>query len=489
MTHKSFLLIALLLSPSLFPFPALARNKKRDADPRPARIATLLRAYSDLDQLSGAVLVAEKGKILFRGASGFADKELRVPAAPEHRFLIGSLTKAFTAVLTLQEVAAGHISLDEPAVTYWKEFPDPSGGKITVRHLLTHRSGLKHWGAVRDFLDSRARLQQEQADIVALYAGKGLSFAPGTDEDYSSIGYMVLGILLEKVTGKPYGALLQERIFKPLGMTSSSLDDKVTVLTGRARPYRYNFLKARYDNAEYRDPSTTFSTGGILSNVDDLLRWDQALNTSKLLPDSLRAVVFDREKGEAEYGWRIDTLAPGVRSFWHVGLESGFRSEIVRVPARGQTIIVLGNLRDMDTDGICKRILRVLDGGTPELPKRSLMKALLAAAAEGGGDAAVNRFREILRAPAGYNTSENQALIAAIELRSDQACDRAAPIYEEWMKTYPASRNQSTALVGAADCRLKLGDLERARVHIERLTEVEPKNSSLPDLRRRLASQ
>jgi CubicO group peptidase (beta-lactamase class C family) len=353
----------------------------RHPDVRPARIAALLRAYADLDQLSGAVLVAERGKILFRGAFGFSDRELGVKAAPEHRFLIGSMTKAFTAVLTLQEVAAGHLDLDAPAVRYWPDFPDPSGGAITVRHLLTHRSGLKHWGAVKDFLDTVARLRHDPAEIVALYAAQGLSFAPGTKEDYSSIGYMALGIVLEKVTGKSYGTLLQERIFSPLGMRSSSLDDRVSIIPGRAMSYRYNFLKAGYENAEYRDPSTTYSTGGILSTVDDLLRWDQALNTAALLPDLFRALIFDRSKGDADFGWRIQNLTPGVRAFWHVGLESGFRSEILRVPARGQTVIILGNLRDLDTDGISQRVLKILDGGAPDLPMRSLMKAVLEAAA------------------------------------------------------------------------------------------------------------
>jgi hypothetical protein len=295
--------------------------------------------------------------------------------------------------------------------------------------------------------------------------------------------------LLEKVTGKLYATLLQERIFVPLGMMSSSLDDKASILPGRVKPYRYNFLKAGYENAEYRDPSTTYSTGGIISTADDLLRWEQAFNSTTLLPDSLRALIFDRSEGEAAYGWRIQNLSPGVRAFWHTGLETGFRSQIVRVPTRGQVVIILGNLRDMDTDGISRRVLTILDGGAPEMPKRSLMKAVLAAAAAGGGDSAVTKFRQILSDPRGYDTTETQALLAAIELRSDSACDRAAPIYEAWLQAYPQSRHQSTALVGAADCRLLLGNAEHARAHIERLAQLDPNNASLAGLRRRLENR
>jgi hypothetical protein len=120
------------------------------------------------------------------------------------------------------------------------------------------------------------------------------------------------------------------------------------------------------------------------------------------------------------------------------------------------------------------------------MPKRSLTKAILAAAAAGGGDSAAARFKALLRQSEAYDTTHTQALIAAIELRSDKACDRAAPIYEAWLQAYPESRFRATALVGAADCRLLLGDVELARAYVERLAQLEPSNASLTDLRRRL---
>jgi tetratricopeptide (TPR) repeat protein len=330
-------------------------------------------------------------------------------------------------------------------------------------------------------------MPQSQADVIRLYAAKGLTFPPGTREDYSSIGYMILGVVLEKVTGTPFGTLLQKEIFEPARMTSSSLDDAVSILPGRARPYRYNFLEARYDNAEQRDPSTTWSTGGVVTTVDDLLRWSEALSSNTLLPDSLRALIFDRREGDAWYGWRIDSLPGGVRSFWHVGLETGFRSQIVRIPSRGQTIVVLGNVRDLDTDRISQRILKILAGGSPDLPKRSIAKALYRAARAAGGDSAAALFRMLVRRPQEYDTTQTQALIAAIELRSDKACDRAAPVYEAWLDVYPESRGRITALIGAADCRLLLGNAEKARAHVERLAQLDPTNTNLAELRRRLA--
>ncbi len=455
-------------------------------DARVARLNALAEAYASHGDISGVVLVAERGRVLMRRGLGYSDREFNVAARPEHRFVIGSITKGFTAVLALRQAARGRIALDTPVVRYWPEFPDPSNGVITIRHLLTHRSGLKHWGAVQGFLDGAARMPQSQADVISLYAAKGLTFAPGTREDYSSIGYMVLGVVLEKVSGIPFGTLLQKEIFEPLRMTSSSLDDAVSILPGRARPYRYNFLNAAYDNAEQRDPSTTWSTGGILTTVDDLLHWSEAVTGNTLLPDSLRALIFDRTEGDAWYGWRVDTLPGGARSFWHVGLETGFRSQLVRIPSRGQTIVVLGNVRDLDTEAISQRILKILAGGAADLPKRSIAKAIYRAAATAGGDSAAALFRALVRRPQEYDTAYAQALIAAIELRSDAACDRAAPVYESWLEVYPEGRGRLTALVGAADCRLKLGHDERARVLIDRLAQLDPANANLVDLRRRL---
>jgi CubicO group peptidase (beta-lactamase class C family) len=469
--------------------PELVAGQSYD-DPRTAAIDRLMRAYAELEQFSGAALIAEDGEVLYRAAWGMADRELGVKASPDHRFVIGSNTKAFTAVLVLQQVNEGRLGLDEPAVRYWPEFPDPSGGRITVRHLLAHRSGLGHWGAVEGFLSREARLKYAKEDVIKLYAQQGLKFEPGEDEAYSSIGYYVLGVLLEKITGVTYGELLRERIFEPLGMSSSSLDDHATILPGRASPYRYNFLEARYDNADYRDPSTTFSTGGIISTVDDLLRWNQALYGDRLLPAALRDLLFDASQGSRAFGWNKRALPTEEQAiYWHAGLVTGFRSQLTRLPDTRRTVILLGNLRDIDTSEITRAILDVLDGGEVAMPKRSLMKEVLSQVAASGVDAAIARFDEIVgRHTDEFRTHPTELLLAAIELRSDDACDRAAPLYEHWIRSYEGSRYVQLALRDAADCRLRLGELEAARLHIDRLAAENPAHPSLDDLRARLSS-
>lgn len=477
----------LILSGAALGLPRGSAPSQAGSDPRAARIDTLVRAYAELDQFAGAVLVAEDGRVLYRRGIGMADRELGVPATPEHRFVIGSMTKAFTAVLVLQEVAAGRLELDAPVVRYWAEFPDPSGGLITVRHLLAHRSGLRHWGAVDDFLHRDARLQHDPESIVGTYAARGLLFRPGRDESYSSPGYVALGVVLERVTGEPYADLLHERIFDPLGMSASVLDDGVTILPGRARSYRYNFLEARYDNAEYRDPSTTGATGGIITTVDDLLRWDQALYTDRLLPDTLRELLVDPAQGEAAFGWRA-MEGPGVGVVaWHGGLVTGFRSQISRALARRWAVIVLANLRDASVAALSDAIGTVLAGGDVQRPRASLMKEVLRVSARQGSAAAIRRFDDIVASGVEeYDMRPTELLIAAIELRSDGACDRAAALYEHWLGRYEDSPHAARAIRDAADCRLRLGQRDLAARHVERLAELYPDDPALPDLRRRV---
>ncbi len=471
-------------------FLATVLTAQATGDTRTALLDTLVTAYADLEQFSGAVLVAERGRVVYRAGFGFADRELSVPISPNHRFVTGSMSKAFTAVLVLQQVERGVLALDSPTVRYWPEFSDSSRGQMTIRHLLTHRSGLPHWGAIDGFLLQEARLTHDHEALVALFTSTGLRFTPGEDEAYSSIGYYVLGIVLEKVTNKTYGELLQEMIFDPLGMTSSALDDQATILPSRVASYRYNFVSARYDNAEYRDPSTTYSTGGIISTVDDLLKWDVALYGNVLIEDSLRSLLFDPTEGTRAFGWNKGLRAADDGIVWHVGLVTGYRSQITRDPTSNQTVILLSNLRDTDTFEITSRILEVLNGSEPALPKRSLMKEILAVAAGEGVTSAIARFDDIVRDETQhYRTESTQLLLAAIELRSDDRCDRAAPLYEHWLRTYESSRFTQRAIRDAADCRLLLTDTELAGAHIERLAVLNPEHPSLPDLRSRLAKQ
>lgn len=383
----------------------------------------------------------------------------------------------------------GTLALDESVVRYWPQFPDPSGGSITVRHLLAHRSGLRHWGAIDDFLSHSAAQVNDPFGLLQEFASLGLEFPPGERESYSSLGYYALGLLMEHITGQSYAELLRRRVFDPLGMSRSSLDDATTIVEGRAQAYRYNFLLARYDNAEHRHPSTTFSTGGILTTVDDLLRWERALGDASLLSPGLWQTIFDPAEGESAFGWRKVTGEDPDRDIhWHGGLVTGFRSQITRMPSARRTVILFGNLRDADTNEITDRIFEILDGQRAELPRKSLMKEVLRRVADEGPEAAIRRFDQVLlEAAEDYRTEPTQLFIAALELRSDGACESAAPLYEHWVSVYVGNPLEWTALAHGADCWLRVGHAEKARRLIDRLRVGQPSNRELASLEQRLA--
>ena len=422
------------------------------------QIRQLLEAYTGLEQFSGAALVAEQGKVVFKGGFGSSQRELAVPASHEHRFIIGSMTKAFTAVLAMQAVEAGKLELDAPVQKYWPEFADPTEGKITIRHLLEHQSGLGHWNAVDGFLTTQAVQKYDREQLANLFATTGSRFPPGAQFGYSSPGYYILGIVLSRIWDKDYGELLAEKIFRPLGMNSTSLQDHARVVSGRAASYRYNFVEARYDNAEFRDPSTLFSTGGILSTVEDLLKWDQALYGNRLLSAQSRQIVFNPSNSRQAYGW--ENRFPGredERIVWHGGLVTGYRSQITRCLDSGRTVILLGNLRDINTREISAGILNILDGNSPEPPRRSLMKAVLEKVALGGATEALKHFDAINNAnDENYHLGPTELLRAAIELASDGEHSSAAAIYEHWIKTYPDSPYQAMATERLAECKRAL---------------------------------
>ncbi len=419
------------------------------------QIQKLLESYTKLEQFSGAVLVAEKGKVVFKGGFGSANRELGVPVSADHRFIIGSMTKAFTAVLVLQAVEAKKLELDQPAKKYWPDFADPTDGKITIRHLLEHRSGLRHWNAIEGFLTKQAANTHDREQLANRFAQTGVRFDPGSQFGYSSPGYYILGIVLSKIWDKDYGDLLAEKIIKPLGMDSTSALSDASIIPGRVASYRYNFVKARYDNAEFRDPTTLFSTGGILSTVDDLLKWDQALYGNKLLSDRSRKIVFNQSNGRQAYGWHNQFPGrDGQSVVWHGGLVTGYRSQITRCLDSKRTVILLGNLRDINTQRISMGIVDILDGDVPAAPRRSLMKAVLKKVANNSVQAALEHFDSIRKSNDGsFDINPTELLRAAIELRSDKEYASAAALYEHWLKTYPNSPYQRMAKQHLADCK------------------------------------
>lgn len=304
-------------------------------------ISKVLQVIDRRENLSGVVLVGLNGHIVFEKAYGKANRSFDIPNGVETKFLIGSMTKQFTAVLVMQQVENGILNLDAPIANYLPDFRRDTGGRITIRHLLTHTHGIPN-----PELTERYK-PMEREEFVKTYCQSDLEFAPGTEFRYSNVvGYYLLGVILEKVTRTDYATLLDQKIFNPLGMSSSGYYNHSLILKGMATGY----VKQGdgFVGAPYWDISQSFSAAGAYSTVEDLFKWHQALNNSVLLSEGSLKMVFTPYSEKVRYGlgWYInDPEINGRRHIFvgHAGGASGFRSQIMRGIEDDIVVIFLSN--------------------------------------------------------------------------------------------------------------------------------------------------
>jgi CubicO group peptidase (beta-lactamase class C family) len=304
-----------------------------------AKSEALIAPIVDVDQFSGAVLVARNGVPVFRQAFGLANREWDIPNTPDTKFRIGSITKQFTATAILQLAEAGKLSVDDPVAKYYSESP-PAWNGITIRHLLTHTSGIPSFTSIPHFFDEQARLDRTPEEIIKLTQDKPLEFAPGSKYSYDNTGYVILGYIIEKVSGERYADYIQHHIFDPLGMKSSGYDVSETLIPKRAAGYSRD--KDQFTNARFISMTEPYAAGSLYATVDDMLTWDQAIYAAKLLtPASLQAMFTDYGHGYG-FGWVIDNQF-GHQHIVHAGGINGFITRFDRYPEDKLTVVVFSN--------------------------------------------------------------------------------------------------------------------------------------------------
>jgi D-alanyl-D-alanine carboxypeptidase len=288
-----------------------------------------------------AVRVIQTGQVTKAAQYGLANVELQVPVRTETVFEIGSLTKQFTAACILLLAQDGKLSVDDLITKHLAGTP-PAWSNITIHHLLTHTSGIKNYTGQAGFEMTR-RLTQKQ--FIEALSRLPPDFAPGTQAKYCNSGYNLLGHIIENVGGKPYWNFIAERIWTPLGMTSCTNRDPAIVVPHRADGY------LRKDGAlQNRDGDLTdvFAAGAIVANIDDLVKWNAALDAGKLLSASSRTQMWTAGKlndgSDCPYGfgWRVNPFQ-GRKNIGHSGSTSGFSATLQRFPDDRLTIIVLCN--------------------------------------------------------------------------------------------------------------------------------------------------
>ncbi len=316
------------------------------------RMDKMIESYVKDHEFIGTVLVAKGDKVLLDKGYGSANIEWNIPNTPQTKFRIASLTKQFTAASVLILEERGKLKLGDKISAYLPDTP-PAWRDITIFHLLTHSSGIPNFSNL-DTFPPIITLAKKPNEVIDLVRALPLDFAPGEKFNYSNTGYIVLGALIEKVSGKSYESFLQENIFTPLAMNDSGYDSSSQVLTRRAAGY--TFEDGHFANADYMDMGIPFSAGGLYSTCDDLLRWEKALYGGKLLSAESLKKMTTPYKDDYAFGLVIKTYA-GSREFSHNGGINGFSTSLAYRPDDDLYIVVLSNMETHTPDAIAGRLV------------------------------------------------------------------------------------------------------------------------------------
>lgn len=329
-----------------------------------AALRSHLDAATAAGQFSGAVLVTRDGSTVFEGAYGLADRERGVANTPLTLFRVGSMYKMVTAVAALQLVQAGTLRLDTPIGAYLPDYPNADvASKVTPHHLLTHTGGTGDiFGP--EFMARRLELRDTE-DYLRLYGTRGLQFAPGAQHVYSNYGFLLLGALIERVSGNRYDDHVAARVLAPAGMTATGTAPEDSLVPGRAVGYMRQPSGALVSNAPTL-PYRGTPAGGGYSTVGDFARFAAAVQQKRLLDPAHTALLLDGKvkvgpNNQYAYGF-TEHMAGGRRFVGHGGGAPGMNGQLAFEPDGGYVVVVLSNLDPPAAGQVASFILGTLPG-------------------------------------------------------------------------------------------------------------------------------
>lgn len=465
------------------------------AQPIPKKLDDLCGIYYKRGILNGAILVADKGSVMYRNAFGLANIEWQVPNDLDTRFMLASVTKQFVAAITLKLVEEKKLRLEDTFGKYIPDYPRAVGDSVTIHQLLNHTSGIYSYTNTSTF-GQMMGLAVSQSDVLKSFADSSLQFKPGTHYAYNNSGYFILGMVIEQVTGKPFADVLQEYILDPLGMKNTGFNVVREIMPKRAMGYDQNYF-TQFANRNVWNESSLSTAGNMFSTVDDMLTWERGLMAEKIISrkslelmfapstsiDSAEAAASDIDPQAMTsygYGWFLGT-APlhgtneRISISWHSGTMSGYNAMIVRDPASELFVIVLNNVRVGREKLLALAIdcLNILHGKPPSPPRQSIAAALGVAIQRSGIAKALAGYPALKADSSNYALSESDINSLGYDLMRARRLKEAIEIFALNVREFPNSSNTYDSL---GEAYMTDGNSALAIANYEKSLELDPKN-------------
>tara|TARA_R110000868_G_scaffold409563_1_gene695310 strand:- start:1023 stop:2783 length:1761 start_codon:yes stop_codon:yes gene_type:complete len=446
------------------------------------QIEELLSTYEEYGKFNGSVLVSDRGKVIYKKGFGMANMEWDIPNQPNTKHRLGSITKQFTAMLILQLVAEGKLDLQAPITTYLPDYPKAKGDLITSHHLLTHTSGIPNYTSFPKFREDENRNPYTPEEFVKKFDEKELDFTPGEKFSYSNSGYFLLGVLIEKLSGKSYEQMLQDKILTPLNMKDTGYDHFGDILKNRASGYERSGRD--YVNSSYLDMSIPYAAGSMYSTVEDLYKWDQALYTTRILPKRYMTLYFEPYipaygNSHYAYGWgvgytKIGKSMDSIYAIGHGGGINGFNTNISRTTSNNSLIVLLNNTGGAPLNEMTTAIRGILHGKEYDMPKKSVADVVLAVIEDKGIDAGILQYNSIKDSES-YSLSEREMNAIGYQLMGSGKVEEANKVFQLITEEFPTSSN---AYDSYGESLIKLGKSDLAIKYYRKSVALNPNNQN-----------
>jgi len=430
-----------------------------------------LTAAVQHDYFSGTVLIAKDGKPLFEKSYGMANYELNAPNTSATLYALQSVTKPFTAVSIMMLQEERKLSVNDLICKHLEQCPD-AWRAITIHHLLTQTSGIEGFSRLDDWDETFDTRNYWRGGVVQLVRDLPLRFNPGEKFYYSNSGYVLLGKIIERASGKSLPQFYQERILSPLGMKHTRFHTSRALVPNLATGY-YS-LGSAFINVTPQSRTHAYGDAGLFSTVGDLLLFDQALYANKLISHASYEQMIAHKANNYAYGWELQDWH-GRREVGHNGSGFGFSTIMARFIDDRLTVIVLTNSDEASAGRTAQSLSAIYFGANYSLPTAKPKDVILDAIVKDGVDAGLARYREFKNAQPPAAAFQNDELLVELgyELYDVPMMDDAKRVFDFTLAEFPKS---AYSYDGLADIAAAEGDLRTAIRHFETSLQLEPDN-------------